>query len=218
MRSDLPKRLAVVAASVVALAGTYYGIRAILAPQRFGQTNSTGTGGLPPGVGLRVERLTFTDYDAQNRPLYKLRADVVDAGSDRMRVEARGNVEAELLDPATGKRRAFITAPSAVFSRASRTLEVAGKIVARFPGNNASGDLRAQAETLIWNVGTKQVLCTGAAHVDLPNGSGKADGRNVSVDLETRVWKAEGLSGAFVLQSGAGENPPVFVPALPKLF
>ncbi len=216
MQSELPKRLTLIAVSVAALAGTYYGVKAILAPQHFGQ-DSTGTSGLPPGVGLRVERLSFTDYDTQNRPLYKLRADVVDAGSDRMRVEARGNVEAEILDPATGKRRAFITAPSAVFSRASKTLQVGGKIAARFPGTNTGSDLRARAETLVWNVGTKQVLCTGAVHVDLPNGSGTADGRNVSVNLQTRVWTVENGSGTFV-SSGAGEKPPAFVPALPKLF
>ncbi|MBC8142987.1 MAG: hypothetical protein H7Y38_16305 [Armatimonadetes bacterium] len=216
MRSDSFKRLAAVVFCAAVLAGGYYGIKAILAPQRFGQGDNIGAPGLPPGVGLRVDRLSFTGYDAQNRPVYKLRADVVDAGSDRMRVEARGNVEAELLDAATGKRRAFVVAPNAVFSRASNTLQVGGKIVARFPGDKTATDIRVNAETLLWNVGTKQVLCSGAVHLDLPNASGTADGRNVSVNLETRVWTAERLRGEFVIQTGAGENPPAFVPALPK--
>jgi len=217
MQSDLPKRLAIIAVSITALAGTYYGIRAILAPQRFGQSGGTGADSLPSGVGIRVDRLKFTGYDVQNRPVYILRADVVDAGSDRMRVEARGNVEAELLDPVTGKRRAFVTAPNAVFSRASTTLQVGGKIVARFPGNNTESDLRVEGQTLVWNVGTKQVLCTGVVHVDLPSGSGTADGRNVSVNLSNRVWTAEQCSGTFIL-GGTGKKPPAFVPALPKLF
>ena len=208
MASETATRFLTAAVTIAVCVGLFVGVRHVLAPHRFVQDADSGTNGLPPGVGVRLERSKFTGYDAQNRPVWILRADVVDAATDKMRVEARGNVEAELLDAPTGKRRAFVVAPGAVFTRASNTLQASGKTVARFPGNDAKKDLRVETQTLLWNIGAKQVLCSGAVQGDLPGGVGTMNGRDASVDLTTREVTIQKFHGAFVLPSGAGTRPP----------
>ena len=189
-------------------AGLWAGVRYVLAPPATQKTGTVDPNGLPGNVLVRQNRASFTGYaKGTDRPLWTLRADVVDGTSDKMRVEARGNVEAELLDAPTGKRRAVIFAPNAVFSRASNTLQVGGKVICRAPGRQP-GDLTVTAETLVWNVGAKQILCTGAVHATLPKNSGTADGRDLTLQLTTREWTMKTVRVSVALKPGAGDAPP----------
>ena len=111
MSSPWGKRLATVALTVGIIAAIGGGLRYVLAPRRFTQTGTGGASDLPANVAVRSERNTYIGYLNQTPdPAWTLRADVVDISADTMRVEARGNVEAELLDAPTGKRRALVRA------------------------------------------------------------------------------------------------------------
>ena len=216
VKGEQAKRWGTTVTVVAVLVALWSGVRYVLAPPPAQKNGSTGPNGLPGNVLVRQNRAAFIGYDANTKPLWTLRADVVDATTDKMRIEARGHVEAELLEPTTGKRRAFVTAPSAVFSRGSNTLQIGGKIVCRAPGNSKT-DLRIEAETLIWNVGTKQVLCTGAVHADLPNGSGTVDGRDLTLQLTTRELSMKTVRASALLKPGDGDAPPALTNPLKGL-
>jgi hypothetical protein len=203
-----------IAFTVVAAAGLRYAI----SPNR-PATIGTNPNPLPPGIAARVNRMEYTayEYDGETRKTWVVHADVLDISSDKSRVEARGNVEAELLDAPTGKRRALITAPTAVFTRNSKTLQVAGKIVCQAPGTNIQNDLRVEAETLIWNIGAKQIMCPGEVVAVLPNRTGTARGRELTLDLTTREWSLQKFHGEFALREGQGNTPPPFVNPLKGL-
>ncbi len=191
--------------------------RFIFSPNRPAATDRVNPDALPPGVGLRISKSEFIGYDDQTRKAWVVRADTVDASTDKSRVEARGNVEAELFDAPTSKRRAVMTAGTAVFTRNSKTLQIGGGIVCRAPGTNSRSDLRVKADTLIWNVGAKQVVCLGAIVADLPDGKGTARGRELTLDLTTREWTLQQFHGEFVVPEGEGSAPPPFVNPLKGL-
>lgn len=218
MNSDRLKSWATVGGMVALAVVTAAGLRYAISPNR-SASSGTNPNPLPPGTGVRVNRTEFTgyEYDGETRKSWAVRADVLDISSDKSRVEARGNVEAELFDAPTGKRRALITAPAVVFTRNSKTLQVAGKIVCQAPGTNIQNDLRVEAETLIWNMGAKQIVCPGAVVAALPNGTGTAQGRELTLDLTSREWSLQKFHGAFALREGQGNTPPPFVNPLKGL-
>jgi len=196
-------------AGIVLLIGAItLGVRYVLAPHHFTQGGSGGAGGIPPGTGIRTVQTTFTGYDTRTRKEWTVRPDTVDISSDRSRVEARGNVEARLFDAPSGRLRALVTAPLAVFSRNAKTLQVSGKIVCRVPGDGGVRDLSVDAETLIWNVGAKQVFCPGEVHFVLPTGTGKVRGRDLTLDLVSRGWTLSKFHGEFTVHAGSGGAPP----------
>lgn len=186
-----------------------WGIRNSLLPHRFDTTGtSNDPDALPPGVGVRVKQTVFDGYDEKMRKAWTIRADVVDGGIDRSRVEFNGHIEATLFDAPTGKPRAKITAPYALFTVATKTLQVGQKIVCRVPGTGDAGDLRMDAETMVWNTSAKQIVCPGAVNADLPNDTGAIKGQDMTIDLTTREWTMKKFHGAFVLKEGAGAGPP----------
>ena len=198
-------------ALMVALIGaTAAGLRYALTPRHFSDTGTPDPNILPLGTGIRVVRAEFAGFDDKTRKAWIVRADTLDVSSDRTRIEARGNVEAELLDPETGKRRAQINAPVVVFTRNSQTLQVGGKIVCRAPGIQEQTDLRVEAQTLIWNVGAKQVFCPGTVQAQLPNAGGTARGNDLTLDLTTRATTWKRFHGEFAVGEASGTKPPAF--------
>lgn len=217
MNSERAKSWATVAGMIAVIVAAAAGLRYAMSPNEVAPTAVRNPDALPPGVAIRVSRTEFIGYDDQTRKACVVRADTVDVSSDRSRMEARGNVEAELLDASTGKRRALISAGTVVFAGNSKTLQVGGKIICRAPGIDAANDLRVEADTLLWNVGAKQIVCPGEIVANLPNAKGTARGRDFTLDLSSREWTLQKFHGAFVVREGEGTAPPPFVNPLKGL-
>ena len=217
MNAERQKAWGTVAVVGILIALIAVGLRYSLTSRHFGQTAINNPNALPNGVGVRLVKSEFIGYDSQTRKVWTVRADHVDISSDKMHIQANGHVEARIWDAVTGKQRIFVTAPIAVFTGVTKTLQVGGKIICHAPGNDAIHDLRVEAETLVWNVGAKQITCSGAVHADLPNNTGTADGRNLTLNLTTREWVMSKFHGAFVVREGAGTTPPPFVNPLKGL-
>ncbi|MBC7809189.1 MAG: hypothetical protein H7145_23895 [Akkermansiaceae bacterium] len=220
MNTDRARSWATVVGMIALTLAATAGLRYAISPNRSPSGGGRNPDALPPGVGIRVSQTEFTGYDdqgGQTRKSWHVRADTVDFSSDRSRMEARGNVEAEIFDAPTGKRRALIRAVTVVFTRNSKTLQVGGKIVCQAPGSNDESDLRVEADTLIWNVGAKQILCPGAIVADLPNGMGETRGRDLTLDLTSRELVLNKFHGTFVAPEGEGSTPPPFINPLKGL-
>ncbi|MBC8137605.1 MAG: hypothetical protein H8F28_17115 [Fibrella sp.] len=217
MNPDRARSWATITGIIVAILAVAAGLRYAMTPNRPSAINRPNPDALPPGVSIRHRRSVFTGYDEQTRKAWVVRADTVEFSSDRSRVEARGNVEAELFDAPTGKRRALITAGTFVFTRNSKSLQVGGKIICQAPGKNDKSDLRVEADMLIWNVGAKQIICPGEVTAELPNGKGTARGRELTLDLPSREWTLQQFHGEFAFREGEGSVPPPFVNPLKGL-
>lgn len=218
MNPDRARSWATVTGMILVVVLAVVGLRYAMTPNRAPSTNRRNPDALPPGVGIRFQRYVFTGYDDKTgRKAWLVRADKVEISSDRSRVEATGNVESELFDVPTGKRRALITAVSLVVARNSKTLQVGGKIVCQAPGKNDESDLRVEANTLIWNIGAKQIICPGEVVANLPNRKGKAQGRDLTLNLANREWEMQKFHGEFVVREGEGSTPPPFVNPLKGL-
>lgn len=213
--SDRLKSWATFALIIAAIGGGTWLIRYVFPTYHGGDPHAPGS--LPSNIGVRLTQSEFTIYGAEGtRKACTVRADTIEATADKGRVEARGNVVAELFDLPTGKRRARITAPLVVFTTGSKTLQIAGKIVCRAPGGSAR-DLAVEADTLVWNIGAKQIFCPGVVHAALADDAGTADGRDFTLDLLTHAWTLKHFRGAFAVGEGQGVAPPPFVNPLKGL-
>ena len=209
---------AVVGLAIFAL---FAGLRYAISPHHFDSSSNNDPNRLPPNVAVRLTQSIFTGRDDQGRKSWIIHADRVDSAIDHSRIEFSGHIDATLLDSPTGKTRARVSAPTAVFTAATKTLQVGGKIVCRVPGKGDASDLHLEADTLLWNVGAKQIICPGAVHSDLPQQGGTADGRDLTMDLVTHEWTLKRFHGAFLLL-GDGEpgrlRPAVFSELYPEQY
>jgi hypothetical protein len=164
-----------------------------------------------PADDVEADRTRVRGYK-DSRPAWVVTARKVTSDRGHARVTFSEGVEATLLDVKTGAARAVVTTSGALFVNGSQTLQATGAVTCRIPPKGTKGpkpeqaappsrqDMEVTAETLTWNVGAKSVTCGGKVTATLPDGNGVIEGRDLSIDLDTRDTTVKNIRARFTVR------------------
>lgn len=167
---------------------------------------------LPGDIALRFENVRAVGR-SNNQRAWVLTAKRIDTTRTRSRIDFSGGVEATLLDQ--GVPRAVFHAPQATFDSGAKLLVAAGQIdctvrPAKSGGGPQIGDagkpLHFETTQVIWNVGSRTVMCPGTVEVETPGL--QVRGVNLTVDLRTREHSLKQFQATMTLNDDASSDLP----------
>jgi hypothetical protein len=193
---DRAQRLGLAATAAVLIAGVAGALHYARTNRPQAPPRPVASSVLPPGTEIRLGETAINGRDANGRPAWTIRAKRVDTDRNRSSIRFEDGIDAKLMDSdGSGKVRALVTAPRALFTEATKSLEVSGPITCRVPGEKGKPDVNVRAGALRWDVGQNRVLCTGEVVAQIDRDTVRA--QELAVDLRTREWSARKVRARF---------------------
>ncbi|MDX1935207.1 MAG: LPS export ABC transporter periplasmic protein LptC [Capsulimonadales bacterium] len=189
------------------IAGTYLAVRFVRESPRSPLITGGGTPDLPPNVHLRLSGLTITGRK-DGRPAWHLRADRMDSTRDSREIDFDGHIRADFSGEET--RRATVEAASAHYSDTLKRLVASGGVRLRLRPTSPQfpEEIRIETDSIVWNVGDRNVLCPKPVRAFQGSRFARADG--LTVDLKTRKLTLRNFTASLpVNEEGVLPNEPV---------